>query len=95
LRLHTEDRAVAGWQNRPATEKHVKLLGRLGIDSRGELTRGEAGYLIGECNRLDELYPTPATPNQRAFLSSRGQWRSGISKRAAMRLIAGVMQRAG
>jgi superfamily II DNA or RNA helicase len=88
-------RAVAWWQKRPATEKQLKLLGRFGFDSWRDLTRGEAGYLIDECNRLDELYPTPATPGQEWVLRSRGQWRSGISKRAAMRMIASLMQRAG
>jgi len=35
------------------------------------LTRGEAGHLIGECDRLDERYPTPATLAGCSGLASR------------------------
>jgi hypothetical protein len=58
------------------------------------LTRGEAAHLIEECDRPDERYPTPATPGQERLLRSQGQWQSGLSKRAATRLIAGLMRRA-
>jgi hypothetical protein len=79
------------WQMKPATEKQLKALGRFGLEALRPLTRGEASHLIDECNRLDEEYPTQATPGQRAMLMAHGLWRSGIGKREAQRLIAKLM----
>jgi superfamily II DNA or RNA helicase len=91
----TAYQAKRGWDSSPPTDKQLKAIKGFGFDIWRQLTKAEASHLIGECYRLDELYPTPATPSQEWVLRSRGQWRSGISKRAATRLIAGLMQRAG
>jgi hypothetical protein len=79
----------------PATEKQVKKLKSFGFNIWNQLTKGEVSHLIKECYRLEERYPTPATPGQERLLRSQGQWWSGISKRAATRPIAGLTQRAG
>jgi hypothetical protein len=86
---------VARWPKRPATEKQVKKLKSFGFNIWNQLTKGEASHLIEECDLLNERYPTPAAPGQERLLRSQGQWQSGISKRAATRLIAGLMRRAG
>jgi hypothetical protein len=86
---------VARWQSLPATGKLVKKLKRFGFNIWNQLPKGEASQLIEECDRLDERCPTPAAPGQERLLRGQGQWQSGLGKRAATRLFAGLMKRAG
>jgi hypothetical protein len=74
-----------------ATSAQLRALGRFGLDIHRDLTKGEANHLLEECHRLDEQYPTPATPQQEYALRRRGRWRTGLSKQMATRLIAGMM----
>jgi type I site-specific restriction endonuclease len=81
------------WEHQPATDKQLAGLTRFGFEALRPLTKGEASYLIEECERLDQEYPTPATPNQKYFLRTAGQWEEGLSKREATRRIAQVRKR--
>jgi superfamily II DNA or RNA helicase len=42
-------RPCESWQGQPATDKQVQALGQFGLEVRGELTRGEASYLLDQC----------------------------------------------
>jgi hypothetical protein len=87
-------RPTKAWQNDPATEGQIAHLKHLGFKPLRPLTKGEARYLIGLCWEMDRRYPTPATPQQASFLWRRGEWREGMSKREATRVIAGLSARA-
>jgi hypothetical protein len=78
------------WEMSPATDKQLSTLARFGFESRRPLTRGEASYLIDQCNRLERQYPTPATAGQRGLLRAKGYWRPGMSKREAIKEIARI-----
>jgi superfamily II DNA or RNA helicase len=80
-------RARGSWRPQSATDKQLRALKCFGFDVRGELSKEEASYLIGQCYRLDGQYPTPATPAQEKALMAQGLWRPGTSKREATRII--------
>jgi hypothetical protein len=86
----TRYRPLGGWHTDPATERQLKSLRRFGFDIHRELSKREASHLLDLCHRLDAQYPTPATAGQEDLLRRCRLWRPGLSKREAIRLIAGM-----
>lgn len=80
------------WQVKPATEKQLKALARMGLDLRRDLTKGEASWLFDRAREYDFVFPTPATPAQERFLRRAGEWQDDMSKREASRLIFRLKQ---
>jgi hypothetical protein len=82
------------WRHdQPASERQLKFITRgFGFEVLRPLTKREANHLIEECNRLEDLYPTPVTEGQEAMLRYHGLLRPGMSKREAQRAIGRLMQ---
>lgn len=73
----------ARWQSDPASEKQVAMIRRFGLEIEGELTKGEAGWLIDQALAFEATYPTPATPKQEWLLRYLGGWEEGMTKKEA------------
>jgi len=77
------------WETAPATKKQIRFLKAFGLDITRGITKGEASFLIHRSLELEAAHPIPPTRAQRWRLEQEGLWRDGLSKREAVRLLAG------
>lgn len=75
------------WHCKPASERQMATLKRMGLAVHYELTCGEASCLLDQAFSLEAAYPAPATAKQEWCLRHHGLWVEGMTKREAGRII--------
>jgi superfamily II DNA or RNA helicase len=80
------------WHMDRASDAQAKMLIRMGLEIDRNITKGEAHYLIERGLEFEAVHPSPATQKQRWFLERCGEWREGMTKIQASRLIGELKQ---
>ncbi len=83
----------AWWHSDTASDKQVKFVRSFGVSVSRELTKGEAHFLIDRCRDFDAAFPKPVSSKQRWCLERAGQWRKGMTRRQATKLIGKLKER--
>lgn len=76
------------WHFKPASEKQLKTLQRMGVAIGGDaVSCGQASWLLDQAFQYEEAFPSPATAKQEWYLRYIGKWVEGMTKREAGKLI--------